>query len=116
MLVLGIVCMSLACAFLGYCGLQFHAELKRARARLTCHGLSHASSSISANAIEIPARAIAMQMPQPIRRVERVSLHPEPRYLRATASDKVVSMYGKNRVVDSLPHTGVPAVKKAAKG
>jgi hypothetical protein len=116
MVVLGVVLMSLACAFLGYCGLQFHAELKRARARLTGYGLSRTSSSISANAIEIPARAIAMQMPQPIRRVERMSLNPEPAFLRATASVKVVSMYRKNRAVVSLPNTGVPVVKKAAKG
>jgi len=53
MVALSAVILALACAFFGYCMVQFGRELKRSRNRLTCYGLSHVNSRGGASAFTL---------------------------------------------------------------
>lgn len=115
MVALGAVIMSLACVFLGYCGLQFRAELKRSRARLTSHGLVR-MWPVEASAMEIPNRGIAVQMPQPPLRVEPLISTTDLAFRRLASSPRVISTYRKGQIAVLPSGTGLLAVRKVAKG
>jgi len=109
-----IVILALACVFYAYCAVQFGRELKRSRNRLTCYGLLPADTRSVAKAIEIPGRAIVLQMPQPKLVGTRPSLDPEFGARENPAVAQAILRYQKSRISIFPSETGPRAEKRAA--
>lgn len=113
MVVLGVVILSLACAFMGYCLLHFEQELARSRSRATCYGLSLPNVRGGASQPEAHATVVALRTTRvaAVRRLDSKLGRPDRSEYTST-----ILTFGKSRLTVLPSRTARVAEKRAVKG